>query len=91
MSSKVLSNPKCKKCIYRSSKPGRYSCDYNYLTGKMRGCSVEDCTRFVEGPRLSIKEEKQIVIEPANDETDDYFFIQKARVSYESLRMSLNK
>lgn len=44
---------KCKrKCIYRSEMPRVNSCDYCYITGKMRGCPAgESCTRFVAGKR----------------------------------------
>ena len=49
---KIIYNPDCWKCRYRSSKPGENGCDYNYLTGKMRGCLVIGCTRFEPGERL---------------------------------------
>ena len=52
MPKKMIYNPNCKKCQYRSNKPADNSCDYNYITGKMRGCPVEDCTKFAPGPRL---------------------------------------
>lgn len=43
---------KCEKCIFRA-RPGTggkpsYKCEFILLTGKMRGCDVENCTRFIE-------------------------------------------
>lgn len=48
----IIKNPNCKKCIYRSNRPFYNSCDYMYLTSKMRGCPVEECDKFEKGPRL---------------------------------------
>ena len=48
----MTSNPNCKKCIYRSNRPFYNSCDYLSLTGKIRGCPIDSCTKFKNGPRL---------------------------------------
>ena len=37
---------KCKGCIYRETS-GVSICAYSIITGKLRGCSVEECTNFV--------------------------------------------
>ena len=34
-----------KDCIYRAKQLG--SCDYILLTGHRRGCSVEECTKYI--------------------------------------------
>lgn len=43
---------KCEKCIFRarSGTGGKpcYRCEFILLTGKKRGCDVENCTRFIE-------------------------------------------
>lgn len=50
---------KCKTCRYRQgpwdTRQGRGSCDYLEITGHMRGCTPEDCNRYVKGPRLDSK------------------------------------
>ena len=43
---------KCEKCILRA-RPGTggkpiYKCEFILMTGKMRGCDVNNCTRFIE-------------------------------------------
>lgn len=44
---------KCRRCVYRSDKPGTNECDYCFLTGKLRGCPNDDrCDKFKEGKRL---------------------------------------
>ena len=50
--SKKKEEIKCEKCIFRA-RPGTggkpsYKCEFILLTGKMRGCDVENCTRFME-------------------------------------------
>lgn len=52
----------CKKCKYRGRCAGKRDkrnqlstqngCNFIVLTGHMRGCKVEDCTRFVEGKKI---------------------------------------
>lgn len=41
----------CKSCQYRG-EGGKNGCDYAYITGKARGCKVEECGRYVKGSRL---------------------------------------
>lgn len=38
---------KRKDCIYRGKTSGLYTCDYILVTGKSRGCPVEDCDKYV--------------------------------------------
>ena len=50
--SKKKEEIKCEKCIFRArsgtgEKPC-YRCEFILLTGKKRGCDVENCTRFIE-------------------------------------------
>lgn len=41
----------CKGCKWRSTT-GSYSiCDFFGQTGELRGCPVENCTRYEKGPR----------------------------------------
>ena len=42
-SSKIPHN--CKGCIYRDSQGDR-TCDYLLITGKIRGCSAEECNHY---------------------------------------------
>lgn len=39
---------KCKNCKYRTNFSGGnvYGCQYILITGHMRGCPVEDCTKY---------------------------------------------
>lgn len=39
---------RCEGCFYRSQSNGNgtSTCDYCYITGKKRGSSVEECTRY---------------------------------------------
>lgn len=50
---------KCKTCRYRQgpwdARQGRGSCDYLETTGHMRGCTPEDCNRYVKGQRMGSK------------------------------------
>lgn len=43
----------CKKtdCKYGSRTSGLHVCDYMLITGKRRGCPVEDCKRYEPGTR----------------------------------------
>lgn len=47
---------KCQSCVYRQStwdkKIGRGSCNYLEITGHSRVCAVENCDRYVKGPRI---------------------------------------
>ena len=47
---------KCQTCCYRGRDPkNKNGCDYIEHEGHSRGCSVEDCNRYVKGPRLDLK------------------------------------
>lgn len=39
---------KCATCQYRETRPGKGGCDYIGKTGHRRGCSVENCDKYVE-------------------------------------------
>ena len=46
-------NERCRRCVFRGRSNSNTStvingCDYILLTGKMRGCSVEGCIRYLE-------------------------------------------
>lgn len=42
----------CQECVFRArrgtSGTQTHTCEYILMTGKMRGCSAENCTRFVQ-------------------------------------------
>lgn len=39
-------------CIYRSENCGWFvSCDYLLMTGDVRGCPIENCTKYTPGER----------------------------------------
>ena len=48
---KARKRKKCRTCCYRGES-GKNGCDYIWITGEMRGCSVEECSRYVRGRRL---------------------------------------
>ena len=43
---------RCPECVFRArrgtSGTPTHTCEYILMTGKMRGCSAENCTRFVQ-------------------------------------------
>lgn len=41
----------CRTCIYRARDFGVNICDYIEIKKHSRGCSVEDCDKYVKGPR----------------------------------------
>ena len=48
---------KCKTCRYRQRKRNEITggCDYISIAGHSRGCSVENCDRYVKGDRMEQK------------------------------------
>lgn len=42
---------KCASCIYRSRDKNVNGCDYAFLVKHSRGCSVEDCDKYIKGRR----------------------------------------
>ena len=45
-----IDNPKCKTCYYKTL--GSYTnCDYILYTRKSRGCSVENCDKYLDKPK----------------------------------------
>lgn len=57
----------CWRCKYRAKNKGTRGyghakgpgCDYFYQTLKMRGCYVEDCTRYEEGESLTVEQNRK--------------------------------
>ena len=49
------SNKKCKTCQYRAAESSSNGCDYYLITGKTRGCSVENCDKYIEGDKIQLK------------------------------------
>ena len=49
----------CRKCKYRAeTKSGTLTdgtCDYIVITRHSRGCEMQNCKRFEEGPRLTVR------------------------------------
>lgn len=41
----------CRSCCYRG-KRSLNGCDFIWVTGKMRGCKVEDCDRYKRGKAI---------------------------------------
>ena len=41
----------CKTCIYRARDFSVNKCDYIEITKRSRVCAVEDCDKYVKGPR----------------------------------------
>lgn len=38
---------KCRNCLYATTMVGKkYACGYCLFTGHMRGCDVDNCTKF---------------------------------------------
>ena len=75
---------RCRRCRYRSSSMNSNICDYFYLTGKLRGCPIdENCKRFEEGPRATEKPTSPPP-EPLSEgekETQRYITEQKLKAS----------
>lgn len=46
---------KCKTCVYRMSKHEQGfmhgNCNYICITGKIRGCDVENCDKYINGKK----------------------------------------
>lgn len=53
----AITNPRCKKCIYRSNlgHESQICCYYIVRTGLRRGCSVKDCDKFKKGHPIKDK------------------------------------
>lgn len=41
----------CRGCFYRQKTGSITTCDYCYITGESRGCSVEECTHYMLAPK----------------------------------------
>lgn len=41
----------CRTCCYRGKNYSN-GCDYIWITGKMRGCKVEDCDKYKRGKAI---------------------------------------
>lgn len=44
----------CKTCRYRESDYKR-GCNYLLVTGHMRGCDAEDCSRYEKGAKIRLE------------------------------------
>ena len=56
---------KCKKCRYRAAKSAENGCDYYLITGKRRGCSIEECQRHLEeGEKIQLKTKMKAEVVP---------------------------
>ena len=44
----MVRHEKCRHCKYRAGYQDANGCDYYLITGKLRGCSVEECDRWKE-------------------------------------------
>lgn len=45
---------RCKTCRYRESEYKR-GCNYLLVTGHMRGCDAEECSRYEKGPKIKLE------------------------------------
>lgn len=52
----------CKKndCIYKATAGGIKICDYLGITGELRGCPVQGCTKYVKGKK---RKRRKIAVE----------------------------
>lgn len=48
---------RCGTCIYRGAQPPRSCCNYILITGHMRGCPVEGCSKYEKGEKIIIVED----------------------------------
>ena len=48
----VAKRKRCKTCQYRSASTDLYGCDFMLITGKRRGCPVDDCNRYIKGEKI---------------------------------------
>ena len=49
-----VKNKKCRTCVYRASDYHMNGCDYILIEGHSRGCSVEECDRYIKGKRKGL-------------------------------------
>lgn len=48
---------RCGSCIYRGAQPPQSCCNYILITGHMRGCPVEGCSKYEKGEKIIIVED----------------------------------
>lgn len=48
---------RCGLCIYRGAQPPQSCCNYILITGHMRGCPVEGCSKYEKGEKIIIVED----------------------------------
>ena len=56
----IVKRGKCSKCIYHTNiGEGMHevACYYIRFTGQRRGCSVDECDKYVEGEQLTMDKE----------------------------------
>lgn len=52
---KKHSNPKCRSCIYKASSTAVNGCDYIVIMKHSRGCSPEECDKYIRGKRIRVE------------------------------------
>ena len=48
---------RCGSCVYRGAQPPQSCCNYILITGHMRGCPVEGCSKYEKGEKIIIVED----------------------------------
>lgn len=48
---------RCGSCIYRGAQPPQSCCNYILITGHMRGCPIEGCSKYEKGEKIIIVED----------------------------------
>lgn len=46
---------RCKTCQYRAAPNSPNSCDYFCITRQLRGCPVDNCNKYIKGPKIPLK------------------------------------
>ena len=49
-----MARTKCATCKYRCRLEEHTCCQFILITGHMRGCSPENCTRYISGKRIKL-------------------------------------
>ena len=47
---------KCKTCQYRAAPTSSNGCDYFFITKRLRGCPVNDCDKYIKGPKKPLSD-----------------------------------
>ena len=46
---------RCKTCQYRAAPTCANGCDYYPITRQRRGCPVDNCDKYIKGPKIPLK------------------------------------